>query len=180
LSSYLPSKPLWMKLCMYVNYFASFVWVWSMVYMDDINYKTAQKMIMFWVVTPYRLVGRYQRFGGTYCLNLQADVIMLGSETLATLAPLSLSLFGDCWLRPFSPHSPSLIGPLPVACPSSGTAITPLPNIATSVLKICLPQNVGTYLQVHTASQPRTSSPPWEPQILHAQENIYRRLTNLS
>jgi hypothetical protein len=27
--------------------------------------------LVFWVVTPCRLVGRYQRFGGTYCLHLQ-------------------------------------------------------------------------------------------------------------
>jgi hypothetical protein len=34
---------------------------------------TAVKMLMFvfWVMTPFRLVGRYQRFGGTYCLHLQ-------------------------------------------------------------------------------------------------------------
>jgi hypothetical protein len=28
-------------------------------------------MFVFWVMTPFRLVGRYQRFGGTYCLHLQ-------------------------------------------------------------------------------------------------------------
>jgi hypothetical protein len=28
-------------------------------------------MLLFWVVTPYGLVGRYQCFGGTYCLHLQ-------------------------------------------------------------------------------------------------------------
>jgi hypothetical protein len=28
-------------------------------------------MSVFWVVTPCILVGRYQRFGGTYCLYLQ-------------------------------------------------------------------------------------------------------------
>jgi hypothetical protein len=28
-------------------------------------------MLFFWVVTPCRLVGRYQRFGGTCCLHLQ-------------------------------------------------------------------------------------------------------------
>jgi hypothetical protein len=28
-------------------------------------------MLVFWVVTSYRLVSRYQRFGGTYCLHLQ-------------------------------------------------------------------------------------------------------------
>jgi hypothetical protein len=33
---------------------------------------TAVKVaMMFWVVTPYGLVGTYQRFGGTYCLFLQ-------------------------------------------------------------------------------------------------------------
>jgi hypothetical protein len=35
---------------------------------------TAVKMLMlfFWVITSCGLVGRYQRFGGTYCLHLQA------------------------------------------------------------------------------------------------------------
>jgi hypothetical protein len=28
-------------------------------------------MLIFWVVKPCGLVGRYQRFGGTYCLHLQ-------------------------------------------------------------------------------------------------------------
>jgi hypothetical protein len=28
-------------------------------------------MLVFWVVTPCGLVGRYQRFGETYCLLLQ-------------------------------------------------------------------------------------------------------------
>jgi hypothetical protein len=28
-------------------------------------------MLVFWVVKPYGLVGRDQRFGGTYCLHLQ-------------------------------------------------------------------------------------------------------------
>jgi hypothetical protein len=34
---------------------------------------TAVKMsiLVFWVVTQCGLVGRYQRFGGTYCLHLQ-------------------------------------------------------------------------------------------------------------
>jgi hypothetical protein len=27
--------------------------------------------LLFWVVAPWRLVGRYQRFRGTYCLHLQ-------------------------------------------------------------------------------------------------------------
>jgi hypothetical protein len=29
------------------------------------------RVLVFWVVTPCRLVRRYQRFGGTYCLHLQ-------------------------------------------------------------------------------------------------------------
>jgi hypothetical protein len=34
---------------------------------------TAVKMslLFFWVVAPRVLVGRYQRFGGTYCVHLQ-------------------------------------------------------------------------------------------------------------
>jgi hypothetical protein len=28
-------------------------------------------MMLFWVLTPCRLVGRYQRFGETHCLHLQ-------------------------------------------------------------------------------------------------------------
>jgi hypothetical protein len=38
------------------------------------------RMIFFWVMAPCRLVGRCQRFGGTYCLNLQPlDVLSLSS-----------------------------------------------------------------------------------------------------
>jgi hypothetical protein len=35
---------------------------------------TAVKMsvLFFWVVTLCGLVGKYQRFGGTYCLHLQS------------------------------------------------------------------------------------------------------------
>jgi hypothetical protein len=37
---------------------------------------TAMKMpmLIFWVVTPCELVGRYQRFGGTYCLHLEGYI----------------------------------------------------------------------------------------------------------
>jgi hypothetical protein len=28
-------------------------------------------MIVFWIVTPCRLIGRHRRFGGIYCLHLQ-------------------------------------------------------------------------------------------------------------
>jgi hypothetical protein len=28
-------------------------------------------MLVFWLVTPNRLAGKYQRFGGIYCLHLQ-------------------------------------------------------------------------------------------------------------
>jgi hypothetical protein len=28
-------------------------------------------MLVFWVITPFGLVVRYQRFGGTHCLHLQ-------------------------------------------------------------------------------------------------------------
>jgi hypothetical protein len=31
------------------------------------------KTLVFWVVTPCRLVGRYQNFGGTYCLHLSPE-----------------------------------------------------------------------------------------------------------
>jgi hypothetical protein len=31
-------------------------------------------ILVFWVVTPYELVGRYQRFGGTYYLHLQGNI----------------------------------------------------------------------------------------------------------
>jgi hypothetical protein len=40
-------------------------------------------MLVFWVVTPCGLLGRYQRFRGTYCLHLQ---------------PMK------CWYLPTSPH----------------------------------------------------------------------------
>jgi hypothetical protein len=33
------------------------------------------KIEMFWDVTPWNLVDRYQRFGGTYCLHLQGRLV---------------------------------------------------------------------------------------------------------
>jgi hypothetical protein len=32
--------------------------------------------LAFWVVTPCGLVGRYQRFGGTYCRHHQDEVLV--------------------------------------------------------------------------------------------------------
>jgi hypothetical protein len=40
---------------------------------------TKMSMFVFWFVTPYGLVGRYQRFGETYCLRLQGDSMFLRS-----------------------------------------------------------------------------------------------------
>jgi hypothetical protein len=37
----------------------------------DVLTAVKMSMLVFWVVTPCGLVGRYQRFGGTYCLYLQ-------------------------------------------------------------------------------------------------------------
>jgi uncharacterized membrane protein YqjE len=34
-------------------------------------------MLVIWVVTPCGLVGRYQRFGQTYCLHLQVCIITI-------------------------------------------------------------------------------------------------------
>jgi hypothetical protein len=49
---------------------------------------TAVKMLMlvFWIVTPCGLVGRYQRFGGTYCLHLQvfSPKAVCSSQTLVS------------------------------------------------------------------------------------------------
>jgi hypothetical protein len=43
---------------------------------------TAVRMTMlFWVVTPYRHVGGYQRFGETYCLHLQGRHFYLQANT---------------------------------------------------------------------------------------------------
>jgi hypothetical protein len=44
--------------------------------MVKFEFLTAVRMttLFFWVVTPYRLVGRYQRFGEAYCLHLQPCV----------------------------------------------------------------------------------------------------------
>jgi hypothetical protein len=39
-------------------------------------------MLVSWVVTPYGLVGRYQRLGGTYCLHLQKMDTIYFFETL--------------------------------------------------------------------------------------------------
>jgi hypothetical protein len=38
-------------------------------------------MLVFWVVTPCRPVGRYQRFGGTYCLHLQRPTSTFQTDT---------------------------------------------------------------------------------------------------
>jgi hypothetical protein len=41
--------------------------------------------LVFWVVAPCGLVGKYHHFEGTYCLHLQPSVValnILGSETL--------------------------------------------------------------------------------------------------
>jgi hypothetical protein len=39
-------------------------------------------MLIFWVVTPYGNVGRYQRFGETYCLHHQGYLLSLKLETV--------------------------------------------------------------------------------------------------
>jgi hypothetical protein len=36
-------------------------------------------LFVFWVVSPYGLLGRYKIFGGTYCLSLQCFVIQFDS-----------------------------------------------------------------------------------------------------
>jgi hypothetical protein len=41
--------------------------------------QTSKSMLVFWVVTPCGLVGRYQRVGGTYCLHFQPFTIDLTS-----------------------------------------------------------------------------------------------------
>jgi hypothetical protein len=41
-------------------------------------------LLVFWVVTSCGLVGRYQRFGETYCLRFRAEVRLLGSGELRT------------------------------------------------------------------------------------------------
>jgi hypothetical protein len=47
--------------------------VWTRVSCTGFEVLTPVKMTMFvlWVVTHFGLVGRYQRFGETYCLLLQ-------------------------------------------------------------------------------------------------------------
>jgi hypothetical protein len=44
-------------------------------------------MLFFWVVTPCRLAGRYQRFGGTYYFHLQRTAV-LKMEALFSSEPL--------------------------------------------------------------------------------------------
>jgi hypothetical protein len=41
-------------------------------------------ILFFWVVTPCGLVGRYQRFGETYCLRPQGWIGGCFSETLVS------------------------------------------------------------------------------------------------
>jgi hypothetical protein len=46
----------------------------------------------FWVVTPRRLVGRYQRFGETFCLNGSTDTSIHRSSKHLKSAPNQLML----------------------------------------------------------------------------------------
>jgi hypothetical protein len=66
---------------------------------------TAVRMMMFWVLAPCRLVGRYQRFGETHCPHLQAWVWL--SEMLvhtASQSRTSTKLWSDRSLKRYS-HS---------------------------------------------------------------------------
>jgi hypothetical protein len=36
----------------------------------------ARSIVVFWFVMPCALVGRYQRFGGTYCFNIQGSMFL--------------------------------------------------------------------------------------------------------
>jgi hypothetical protein len=61
---------------------------------------TAVKMTMLvlWVVTPSGFLGRYQRFGGTYCIHLQVHRFSL--VTTAVLQCLLFLLFYNLSLNP--------------------------------------------------------------------------------
>jgi hypothetical protein len=41
-------------------------------------------MLLFWIVTPCGLVGRYQGFGGTYCFHLQGWYLPAGPHGIST------------------------------------------------------------------------------------------------
>jgi hypothetical protein len=40
------------------------------------------KLVLIWVLAPRRFVGQCQRFGETFCPDLQAEVTKLGSGGL--------------------------------------------------------------------------------------------------
>jgi hypothetical protein len=65
-------------------------------------------MMIFWVLAPCRLVGRYQRFGDTYCLHLQ------GAKKQKNIIIKYYSLFSICnviilflWHASGTPEVPS-------------------------------------------------------------------------
>jgi hypothetical protein len=43
----------------------------------DVFNAVKMRILFFWVITPYSLAGGYQRFGGTYCLRLQGEDMLL-------------------------------------------------------------------------------------------------------
>jgi hypothetical protein len=64
-------------------------------------------MFFIWVLTPCRLVGRYQHFGGTYCLHLQGDSMFLhGVKTqmnniVKSIPNSGIACYHNFALRPF-------------------------------------------------------------------------------
>jgi hypothetical protein len=51
------------------------VWIWILTCQIWASHCVKMSMLFFWVVTPCGLVGRYKRFGGTYCLHLQGKYL---------------------------------------------------------------------------------------------------------
>jgi hypothetical protein len=57
-----------------INFIVCIIWDLSGVVLYlrfQVHMAVKMSMLVFWVVTPCGLVGRYQRFGGTYRLHLQ-------------------------------------------------------------------------------------------------------------
>jgi hypothetical protein len=52
-------------------------------------------MLVFWVKSPCGLIGRYQRFGGTYCPHLQGHFYLLTSPHGVTTQNNVITVIGS-------------------------------------------------------------------------------------
>jgi hypothetical protein len=71
-------------------------------------------MLVFWVVTPYGLVGTYQHFVETYCLYLQEKS---AEYCCPTVTFKKVSFWKSCFIHPITYCPPQCVcGPHSLAC----------------------------------------------------------------